>query len=142
MSEASSNLARFDGLRYSLRLGADQDWHTTFSDIRAAGFGPEVKRRVLLGTYALSAGYYGRYYLKALKVRTLIKEDFERALSVGGADLPRDPHHALPGLQDRREDRGSALALHGRRLHRSHFFLRPHKMLLFQDFLNFLELIF
>ncbi len=79
MSEASSNLARFDGLRYGLRVGTDKDWHTTFSEIRAAGFGPEVKRRILLGTYALSAGYYGRYYLKALKVRTLIKEDFQRA---------------------------------------------------------------
>jgi len=79
MSEASSNLARFDGLRYGLRVGVDRDWHTTFSEIRAAGFGPEVKRRILLGTYALSAGYYGRYYLKALKVRTLIKEDFQRA---------------------------------------------------------------
>lgn len=80
MSEASSNLARFDGLRYGLRYGTDQDWHTTFSEIRAAGFGTEVKRRILLGTYALSAGYYGRYYLKALKVRTLIREDFQRAL--------------------------------------------------------------
>lgn len=99
MSEASSNLARFDGLRYGLRLGADQDWHTTFSDIRAAGFGPEVKRRVLLGTYALSAGYYGRYYLKALKVRTLIKEDFERALSVGGADLLVTPTMPFPAFK-------------------------------------------
>jgi len=80
MSEASSNLARFDGLRYGLRLESDKNWHTTVSEIRAEGFGPEVKRRILLGTYALSAGYYGRYYLKALKVRTLIKEDFERAL--------------------------------------------------------------
>ncbi|MDI6639723.1 MAG: Asp-tRNA(Asn)/Glu-tRNA(Gln) amidotransferase subunit GatA [Methanocellales archaeon] len=80
MSEASSNLARFDGLRYGLRLGKDKDWHTTFSEIRANGFGEEVKRRILLGTYALSAGYYGRYYLKALKVRTLIKRDFEVAL--------------------------------------------------------------
>jgi aspartyl-tRNA(Asn)/glutamyl-tRNA(Gln) amidotransferase subunit A len=79
MSEASSNLARFDGLRYGLRVGEDKDWHTTFSEIRAEGFGPEVKRRILLGTYALSAGYYGRYYLKALKVRTLIKRDFEEA---------------------------------------------------------------
>lgn len=80
MSEASSNLARFDGLRYGLRPGDDRDWHTTFSEIRAEGFGREVKRRILLGTYALSAGYYGRYYLKALKVRTLIKKDFDRAL--------------------------------------------------------------
>lgn len=80
MSEASSNLARFDGLRYGLRLEKDKDWHTTFSEIRAQGFGEEVKRRILLGTYALSAGYYGKYYLKALKVRTLIKRDFEAAL--------------------------------------------------------------
>jgi len=99
MSEASSNLARFDGLRYGLRLGADQDWHTTFSEIRAAGFGPEVKRRILLGTYALSAGYYGRYYLKALKARTLIKEDFERALSAGGADLLVTPTMPFPAFK-------------------------------------------
>ncbi|MDF0591233.1 Asp-tRNA(Asn)/Glu-tRNA(Gln) amidotransferase subunit GatA [Methanotrichaceae archaeon Mx] len=99
MSEASSNLARFDGLRYGLRLGADQDWHSTFSEIRAAGFGPEVKRRILLGTYALSAGYYGRYYLKALKVRTLIKQDFERALSSGGADLLVTPTMPFPAFK-------------------------------------------
>jgi len=80
MSEASSNLARFDGLRYGLREGKDKDWHTTFSQIRAKGFGAEVKRRILIGTYALSAGYYGKYYLKALCVRTLIKQDFDFAL--------------------------------------------------------------
>jgi aspartyl-tRNA(Asn)/glutamyl-tRNA(Gln) amidotransferase subunit A len=79
MSEASSNLARFDGLRYGLRIGKDEDWHTTFSRIRGEGFGEEVKRRIILGTYALSAGYYGKYYLKALKVRTLIKKEFETA---------------------------------------------------------------
>lgn len=78
MSEASSNLARFDGMRYGLRTD-DSDWHTTFSQVRASGFGDEVKRRILLGTYALSAGYHDKYYLKALKVRTLIKQDFERA---------------------------------------------------------------
>ncbi len=78
MSEASSNLARFDGMRYGLRT-EDSDWHTTFSQVRAKGFGEEVKRRILLGTYALSAGYHDKYYLKALKVRTLIKQDFERA---------------------------------------------------------------
>ncbi|MCW3140853.1 MAG: Asp-tRNA(Asn)/Glu-tRNA(Gln) amidotransferase subunit GatA [Methanophagales archaeon] len=80
MSEASSNLARFDGLRYGLRPVKDEDWHTTFSRIRGEGFGEEVKRRIILGTYALSAGYYGRYYLKALKVRTLIKNEFVNAL--------------------------------------------------------------
>ena len=82
MSEASSNLARFDGLRYGLRTGKDEDWHTTFSKIRGEGFGEEVKRRIILGTYALSAGYYGKYYLKALKVRTLIKHEFEDALKM------------------------------------------------------------
>ncbi|VVB85188.1 Amidase [uncultured archaeon] len=78
MSEASSNLARFDGMRYGLRT-EDSDWHTTFSQVRAAGFGDEVKRRIILGTYALSAGYHDKYYLKALQVRTLIKQDFEQA---------------------------------------------------------------
>ncbi|MFZ3384721.1 MAG: Asp-tRNA(Asn)/Glu-tRNA(Gln) amidotransferase subunit GatA [Candidatus Methanoperedens sp.] len=78
MSEASSNLARFDGMRYGLRT-EDSDWHSTFSQVRAAGFGDEVKRRILLGTYALSAGYHDKYYLKALKIRTLIKQDFEQA---------------------------------------------------------------
>lgn len=97
MSEASSNLARFDGLRYGLRKEEDQDWHTTFSEIRAEGFGPEVKRRILLGTYALSAGYYGRYYLKALKVRTLIKEDFLRAFKE--VDLIAGPTMPIPAFR-------------------------------------------
>jgi aspartyl-tRNA(Asn)/glutamyl-tRNA(Gln) amidotransferase subunit A len=97
MSEASSNLARFDGLRYGLRKEEDQDWHTTYSEIRAEGFGPEVKRRILLGTYALSAGYYGRYYLKALKVRTLIKEDFLRAFT--DVDLIAGPTMPIPAFR-------------------------------------------
>ena len=97
MSEASSNLARFDGLRYGLRVGEDKDWHTTFSAIRAQGFGPEVKRRVLLGTYALSAGYYGRYYLKALKVRTLIKQDFLRAFQQ--VDVLASPTMPIPAFR-------------------------------------------
>ncbi len=97
MSEASSNLARFDGLRYGLREGEDKDWHTTFSDIRSKGFGPEVKRRILLGTYALSAGYYGRYYLKALKVRTLIKNDFLKAFK--DVDLVAGPTMPIPAFR-------------------------------------------
>ncbi len=97
MSEASSNLARFDGLRYGLRIGEDKDWHTTFSEIRSQGFGPEVKRRILLGTYALSAGYYGRYYLKALKVRTLIKNDFQRAFK--DVDVLASPTMPLPAFK-------------------------------------------
>jgi aspartyl-tRNA(Asn)/glutamyl-tRNA(Gln) amidotransferase subunit A len=97
MSEASSNLARFDGLRYGSRQGEDKDWHTTFSLIRSQGFGPEVKRRILLGTYALSAGYYGRYYLKALKVRTLIKDDFIRAFK--DVDLLASPTMPIPAFK-------------------------------------------
>ncbi|CAD6492505.1 MAG: Amidase [Candidatus Argoarchaeum ethanivorans] len=78
MSEASSNLARFDGLRYGYHA-EEGDCHTSFSKTRAEGFGDEVKRRILLGSYALSAGYHDKYYLKALKVRTLVKKDFETA---------------------------------------------------------------
>ncbi|CAD6493649.1 MAG: Amidase [Candidatus Argoarchaeum ethanivorans] len=78
MSEASSNLARFDGLRYG-HHAEEGDCHTSFSKTRAEGFGDEVKRRILLGSYALSAGYHDKYYLKALKVRTLVKKDFESA---------------------------------------------------------------
>ena len=78
MSEASSNLARFDGTRYGLREKGE-NWHVMASRTRAAGFGDEVKRRILLGTYALSAGYQDKYYLKALKVRTLVKQDFDNA---------------------------------------------------------------
>lgn len=80
MSEASSNLARFDGTRYGHRVDGD-NWHDMASKTRADGFGDEVKRRVLLGTYALSAGYHDKYYLKALKVRTLVKQDFDQALA-------------------------------------------------------------
>ncbi len=80
MSEASSNLARFDGTRYGFRADGD-NWHVMASKTRAEGFGDEVKRRILLGTYALSAGYHDKYYLKALKVRTLVKQDFDKALS-------------------------------------------------------------
>ncbi|GAB4545514.1 MAG: Asp-tRNA(Asn)/Glu-tRNA(Gln) amidotransferase subunit GatA [Pleurocapsa sp.] len=77
-SEASANLARYDAVKYGIRKESENllDMYTT---TRAAGFGSEVKRRIMLGTYALSAGYYDAYYLKAQKVRTLIKQDFERA---------------------------------------------------------------
>ncbi len=78
-AEASSNLARYDGVRYGLRAKEAEDIIDMFMKTRSRGFGSEVKRRIMLGTYALSAGYYDAYYLKALKVRTLIKEDFDRA---------------------------------------------------------------
>ena len=81
MSEASSNLARYDGLRYGYRSERDDgDWSNVYAKDRKIGFGTEVRRRVILGTFALSAGYYDQYYLKALKVRTIIRRDFEKAL--------------------------------------------------------------
>ncbi len=75
-AEASANLARFDGVRYGLRVAGDEDLETMYSRTRAVGFGPEVKRRIMLGTYALSSGYYDAYYGTAQKVRTKIAEDF------------------------------------------------------------------
>jgi aspartyl-tRNA(Asn)/glutamyl-tRNA(Gln) amidotransferase subunit A len=81
-AEASANLARYDGIRYGPRLG-DGDVLTNYLATRGQGFGPEVKRRVMLGTYALSAGYYDAYYLKAQKVRTLIKGDFDALFGQG-----------------------------------------------------------
>lgn len=81
MSEASSNLARYDGMRYGLRAKTIGDWNEVFSESRREGFGQEVTRRIMLGTYALTAGYFDLYYLKALKIRTLIKQDFERAFN-------------------------------------------------------------
>ncbi|MDH5225465.1 MAG: amidase family protein, partial [Actinomycetota bacterium] len=77
-SEASSNLARYDGVRYGLRVDGDDSIEMMFRT-RGAGFGPEVKRRIMLGTYALSAGYYEAYYGQAQKVRTLILQDYAAA---------------------------------------------------------------
>lgn len=78
-SEASSNLARFDGVRYGVRAEQPGNLLELYLQSRSQGFGPEVKRRIMLGTYALSSGYYDAYYLKAQKVRTLIQRDFEQA---------------------------------------------------------------
>ena len=80
-AEASSNLARYDGVRYGLRVQDPLDLGDMYARTRATGFGPEVKRRIMLGTYVLSAGYYDAYYRKASQVRTLIAEDFRRAFS-------------------------------------------------------------
>lgn len=77
-SEASSNLARFDGVRYGVRADNPKNLLDLYVQSRSNGFGPEVKRRIMLGTYALSSGYYDAYYLKAQKVRTLIKQDFDK----------------------------------------------------------------
>jgi aspartyl-tRNA(Asn)/glutamyl-tRNA(Gln) amidotransferase subunit A len=81
-AEASSNLARYDGVRYGLRV-AGRDVVDMYEKTRAAGFGPEVRRRVMIGTYVLSAGYYDAYYVRAQKVRTLIKRDFEECFAKG-----------------------------------------------------------
>jgi len=80
-SEASSNLARYDGIKYGLRAKGE-DLLDTYMNTRARGFGAEVKRRIMLGTYALSSGYYEAYYRKAQQVRTLIKHDFEKAFQI------------------------------------------------------------
>lgn len=80
-AEASSNLARYDGVQYGYRAVEYEDLSTMYQKTRSEGFGSEVKRRIMLGTYALSSGYYDAYYLKAQKVRTLIKEDFDQVFS-------------------------------------------------------------
>jgi aspartyl-tRNA(Asn)/glutamyl-tRNA(Gln) amidotransferase subunit A len=80
-SEASANLARYDGVKYGFRAAEADNLLGMYTRTRAQGFGKEVKRRIMIGTYALSAGYYDAYYLKAQKVRTLIKQDFEKAFN-------------------------------------------------------------
>ena len=80
-AEASANLARFDGVRYGHRSELAKDVYSLYTKSRAEGFGPEVKRRIIMGTYVLSSGYYDAYYGKAQKVRTLIKRDFDEAFT-------------------------------------------------------------
>ena len=94
-AEASANLARYDGVRYGLSAGLDELWEN-YSHTRGSGFGPEVKRRIMLGTYALSAGYYDAYYVKAQQVRTLIKAEFDEVLGTVDAILaPTSPNVAF-----------------------------------------------
>lgn len=95
-AEASSNLARYDGVQYGLRMPADQ-LTAMYGATRSAGFGAEVKRRIMLGTYALSAGYYDAYYKKALQVRTLIQRDFNQALAE--CDLILTPTSPTPAFR-------------------------------------------
>lgn len=80
-AEASANLARFDGVRYGLRSDKSVDVYSLYTKSRAEGFGPEVKRRIIMGTYVLSSGYYDAYYGRAQKVRTLIKRDFDNVFN-------------------------------------------------------------
>ena len=90
--EASSNLARFDGVRYGPGPDTKKSWHEAFRDVRQAGFGTEVRRRIMLGTYALSSGYYGKYYAKAQIARENVKKDFERIFAevdvIAGPTMP------------------------------------------------------
>ena len=95
-AEASANLARYDGVRYGHRSDHAEDLESLYRMSRSEGFGAEVKRRIMLGTYALSAGYYDQYYLKAQKVRTLLARDFERAFeSVDAVVAPTSPTTAF-----------------------------------------------
>jgi len=104
MSEASSNLARFDGVRYGVSGGYDGDWNETFARSREAGFGAEVKRRILLGTYALSAGYHDKYYAKAQDARAWVKRDFDGAFEdvdvVASPTMPVPPFELGESLDD------------------------------------------
>lgn len=103
-AEASSNLARYDGVKYGVRISEQGGLLEMYRQTRSKGFGPEVKRRIMLGTFALSAGYYDAYYGKAQRVRTLIRREFEEVFS--RVDLllsPASPTPAFP-LGDRLED--------------------------------------
>ncbi|MDQ0091240.1 aspartyl-tRNA(Asn)/glutamyl-tRNA(Gln) amidotransferase subunit A [Paenibacillus anaericanus] len=96
-SEASSNLSRFDGVRYGVRVDNGGNLLDLYHESRSQGFGPEVKRRIMLGTYALSSGYYDAYYLKAQKVRTLIKQDFDQTFQKYDVIIgPTAPTTAFP----------------------------------------------
>jgi aspartyl-tRNA(Asn)/glutamyl-tRNA(Gln) amidotransferase subunit A len=103
-AEASSNLARYDGVRYGHRAKAVRSLSDMYERTRDEGFGPEVKRRIMLGTYALSAGYYDAYYLKAQRVRTLLARDFEEAFKkVDAIVTPTSPTAAFR-LGEKTED--------------------------------------
>jgi len=90
--EASSNLARFDGVRYGPAADTKKSWHDAYQEVRRGGFGTEVRRRIMLGTFALSSGYYGKYYAKAQVARENVKKDFARIFSevdvIAGPTMP------------------------------------------------------
>ena len=121
-AEASSNLARYDGVRYGFRAKAEPrtagaDLRTMYARTRAEGFGAEVKRRIMLGTYVLSAGYYDAYYLKAQQVRTLILRDYEQAFAVRTRGRRRHADEPDAGVPARRAHLRSAADVPGGRLH-------------------------
>jgi aspartyl-tRNA(Asn)/glutamyl-tRNA(Gln) amidotransferase subunit A len=107
-AEAASNLARYDGVKYGLRVPGGKDLIDMESRTRAAGFGAEVKRRIMLGTYALSAGYYDAYYGRAQKVRTLVRRDFEAAFE--RVDLLIAP--TTPSVAFKHGDKADPLAMY------------------------------
>src|SRR6202030_3139706 len=96
-AEASANLARFDGVRYGFRAKGTTGLLDHYGKTREEGFGPEVKRRIILGTYVLSSGYYDAYYLRAQKVRTLIRQDFASAFQ--NVDAIISPTSAVPAFK-------------------------------------------
>jgi aspartyl-tRNA(Asn)/glutamyl-tRNA(Gln) amidotransferase subunit A len=97
MGEASSNLARFDGVRYGPATGTEGNWNESFAAVREEGFGEEVKRRILLGTYALSAGYHDKYYKKAQDARAWVRQDFAEAFNT--ADVLASPTMPVPPFE-------------------------------------------
>ena len=114
-AECSSNLARFDGVRYGHRCEKPRDLLDLYQRSRGEGFGAEVKRRIMTGTYVLSAGYYDAYYLKAQRVRQLISDDFERAFHE--VDVVIGPTTPTAGVRARRQDRRSGHHVPERHLH-------------------------
>ena len=114
-AEASSNLARFDGVKYGYRSPHADSLHEMYKMTRSEGFGTEVKRRIFLGSFVLSSGYYDAYYLKALKARAVIKEAFDRAFAA--YDVLLGPAAPQTAPKNRRKPFGSASDVSGRSLH-------------------------
>ena len=116
-AEASSNLARFDGVKYGFRAEDYEDIDQLYLATRTQGFGKEVKRRIMLGSFVLSAGYYDAYYKKALQVRTLIQREFDRALE--GRDLILAPVAPTTAYRIGEKNVGPLTDVFRRRVHRA-----------------------
>ena len=114
-AEASSNLERFDGVKYGYRAKEYEGLHDMYKRSRTEGFGEEVKRRIMLGSFVLSSGYYDAYYLKALRTKALIKQEFNQAFEK--YDVSSCPGSALYSAKDRRKPEGSAGYVSGRYLY-------------------------
>jgi aspartyl-tRNA(Asn)/glutamyl-tRNA(Gln) amidotransferase subunit A len=107
-SEASSNLARFDGVRYGPATDTKKPWHDAYKEVRRAGFGTEVRRRIMLGTFALSSGYYGKYYAKAQVARENVRKDFARIF--GEVDVIAGP--TMPTIAFRLGEKSDPLSMY------------------------------